>query len=112
MVSRRGRMAQSDRAKQFMPFDALKGFREALQEKERIMVPKRDLSDEQKEALNLKLCQVKKNDRIAVEYFQDGEYVRVSGPVTKLDLIRKILAVAHTEVSFGDISDIILISEQ
>lgn len=112
MASRRGKMAQSDRAKQFMPFDALKGFREALREKERIMVPKRDLSEEQKEELNLKLCQVKKNDRIVVEYFQNGEYVRARGRVTRLDIIGKILTVADTEVSFSDISDVTLISEQ
>lgn len=29
-------MSQANRAKQFMPFDALQGFREALREKERI----------------------------------------------------------------------------
>lgn len=29
-------MKRADRAKQFMPFDALKGFREALEEKERM----------------------------------------------------------------------------
>ena len=39
------RMERSNRAKQFMPFDALKGFREALEEKERILVPKRELSE-------------------------------------------------------------------
>lgn len=31
----RAKMDRADRAKQFMPFDALKGFREALEEKER-----------------------------------------------------------------------------
>lgn len=31
----RAKMDPADRAKQFMPFDALKGFREALKEKER-----------------------------------------------------------------------------
>lgn len=31
----REKMDPADRAKQFMPFDALKGFREALEEKER-----------------------------------------------------------------------------
>ena len=30
-------MDRADRAKQFMPFDALKGFREALAEKERLV---------------------------------------------------------------------------
>ena len=37
-------MDRANRAKQFMPFDALKGFREALAEKERVTVPKKELS--------------------------------------------------------------------
>ncbi len=35
MGSKRAKMTREERAKQFMPFDALKGFREALVEKER-----------------------------------------------------------------------------
>lgn len=34
MANKRVRMQQTDRAKQFMPYDALRGFREALREKE------------------------------------------------------------------------------
>ncbi len=32
----RTKMSRMNRAKQFMPFDALKGFREALREKEKV----------------------------------------------------------------------------
>lgn len=38
MANNRIKMDRADRAKQFMPFDALKGFREALEEKEHIVV--------------------------------------------------------------------------
>ena len=37
MANNRPKMDRVDRAKQFMPFDALKGFREALAEKERLV---------------------------------------------------------------------------
>ena len=37
MANNRPKMDRADRAKQFMPFDALKGFREALAEKERLV---------------------------------------------------------------------------
>lgn len=37
MANNRPKMDRADRAKQFMPFDALKGFREALAEKEKLM---------------------------------------------------------------------------
>ena len=39
-MEHRGRMNREDRAKQFMPFAALKGYPEALRKKEKIVVPK------------------------------------------------------------------------
>ena len=41
-------MANSDRAKQFASFDALKGLREALLQKEKNIVPKTELSEDKK----------------------------------------------------------------
>lgn len=43
MENKRPKMDRADRAKQFMPFDALKGFREALAEKERLVELQKDL---------------------------------------------------------------------
>ena len=42
---------RADRAKIFAPFDALKGFKEALAAQEVIIVPKVELSEDQKEVL-------------------------------------------------------------
>ena len=104
MASRRGKMERADRAKQFMPFDALKGFREALAEKERIIVPKRELSEEQKEELNLKVQQIQKSDIITVEYFQNGEYVQITGMVSKIDKISRIIEIVNTKIDFDNIA--------
>lgn len=81
MASRRMPMDRENRAKQFMPFDALKGLRAALAEKERMIVEKRELSEEQKEELDRKLKQIEKQDIITVEFFDKGEYVKVTGVV-------------------------------
>lgn len=106
MEIRRGKMDRQNRAKQFMPFDALKGFREAVAEKERIIVPKRDLSEEQKEELDRKLRQVRLKDIITVEFFQNREYVRVTGMVSRVDETSKTLVIVHHKISFEDISDL------
>ena len=45
---RRGKMSPAERAKQFMPFAALKGYEEALRQKEKIVVEKIELSEEMK----------------------------------------------------------------
>ena len=49
------KMPIEDRAKQFMPFAALKGLPEALAAKEKIAVPKTELSMEKVEEPNQKI---------------------------------------------------------
>lgn len=51
----RSKMSREDRAKQFMPFAALKGYEEALRAKEKIVVPKVELSEDIKEVPDRKL---------------------------------------------------------
>lgn len=100
------KMDRGNRAKQFMPFDALKGFREALRDKERIIVPKRELSEEQKKELDYKLHQIHKMDIVTVEYFQNGEYVQVTGVVSRIDENSRVLKIVNTKIPFDDISDL------
>lgn len=94
------------RAQQFMPFDALKGLRTALTEKERIIVEKKELSEERKEELDRKLKRIVKRDIITVEYFENGEYVRVTGMVSGLDLSGRVLKIVNQKISFDVISDL------
>ncbi len=107
VATKRGKMPREDRAKQFMPFAALKGFQEMLKEKERIVVPRMELSEEQKEELDRKLQMLEKNDIATVVYFQDGEYVKVKGMVSRIDLSSRIVKIVNTKICFDDIADIL-----
>ena len=69
----RPKMNREERAKQFMPFAALKGYPEALRKKEKVVVPRAEVSEEYAEVLNRKVKKVKKNDMITVIYFSKGE---------------------------------------
>lgn len=99
-------MDRSSRAKQFMPFDALKGFREAVAEKERIIAPKRDLPEENEEELDWKLRQIQKDNIITVKYFYDREYVQITGAVTRIDDASRTLDIANTRIAFTEIFDL------
>ena len=103
MASRRGKMDIADRAKQFMPFDALKGFREALLEKERIMIPKKECSEEHNKELDMELSQMQKEDTIVLEYFEHGEYIRMEGMISRIDKYNRKLEIANKQISFDDI---------
>lgn len=102
----RGKMNRADRAKQFMPFDALKGFREALREKEKIIVSKIDLSEETKAVLNYKLQQINRNDIVTIVYFYRDEYLKITGMVSRIDITARVLKIVNTKINFEDIYDI------
>lgn len=95
-----------NRAKQFVPFAAVKGFEEALRAKERIVVEKIELSEERKAELDFKLRQIKKNDIIKVVYFDKDEYIKVEGMVSRLDTDARVIQVVNTKIEFENIYDI------
>lgn len=103
----RPKMSREDRAKQFMPFAALKGYPEALAKKEKIVVPKVEISEEYAQMLDQKLRRVAKNDIITVVYFSDGEYLKKTGMVSRIDETARILKVVNTKILFDDIYDIL-----
>ena len=105
-MENRPRMDRAERAKQFMPFDALKGLREALREKEKIIVPKIELSDYAKSILDRKLHQAEKHDMLTVVYFEKGQYVKITGMVARMDVSARTLKIVNTKILFDDIYDI------
>lgn len=102
----RPRMSREERAKQFMPFAALKGYPDALRRMEKVVVPKMELSEEYQEDLSHRLRQIKKNDIITVVYFYKNEYLKKTGMVARIDETARILRVVNTKIPFDDIYDI------
>ncbi len=96
---------RADRASQFAPFDALKGFREALEEKERIIVPKAELSEEHKEELEKKLRLLQCGCLLTVIYHHNGQYEKITGMVSKISKTSRSLTIVHTTIFFDDIRD-------
>ena len=68
-MGQRPKMSRAERAKQFMPFAALKGYSEALRRKEKKIVPQIVLSEAQKEVLDWKLHQIRVKDIVTVIYY-------------------------------------------
>lgn len=99
----RHKMSQEERAKQFMPFAALKGHMEALCSREKIVVERCELSEEYKEELDCKLRQVRKNDIVTVVYFCKNEYLQITGMVSKIDETARVFKVVNTKISFEDL---------
>lgn len=96
-------LSREDRAKQFLPFDALKGFKEALMEKEIEYVEKVELSEEQIEEISDKLNLLEIGSIVEVVYYFNGQYFKIVGNVKKIDGIKKQIIIDETKVNFVDI---------
>lgn len=101
-----GRTIRADRAKLFIPFDALKGLRAALLERERITVPRIDISEDMAEDIDRKLHQIRLGDIITVIYYDKNEYVKITGVVSAFSETSRSLTIVTTSINFDDIRDI------
>jgi len=101
-------MDRIDRAKQFLPFDAMKGLQEALraEEAKRSRVERRELGEEDAEHISHVLGQTSRGDAVRVTYYRAGRYLAAEGEVSAFDVIRRTLTVDGQKIPFDDISDI------
>lgn len=100
-------MSRQDRAKQFAPFDALKGLHDALRLKEyqHERVLKGDISEETANEISKTLLNIESSDRVKITFFIDGyEFVdtgfaninfeertiKLGNKVIQFDWLRKI----------------------
>lgn len=104
--NRKHRMTPADRAKQFMPFAALKGYEDALRRKEKIIVEKVELSEEMKDELDRQFKQINRNDIITVVYYAEEEYLQITGMVARIDIDARYLKVVNTKIPFENIYSI------
>lgn len=97
---------KAQRAKLFLPFDALKGLQEALRQKERIVIPKKSLSIDTKEELSKTISLINKGDIVEVVYYDNDEYISTKGIVSSLDFDFKSITIVTTKIYFDDILEI------
>ena len=107
----RAPMPASRRAKQFAPFDALKGLKEAIAEKERIPTPRRILAEDALAELNQQLSQLRKGTIVTVVYYciYAQEYHQITGVVVSVDCYWNLLQVGNMAIDFSEIAEIEII---
>lgn len=98
------KMSRRDRAKQFLPFNSLRGYYDLIREKEKEVTPKRELSNDDLLELSNKLKEIKKNMMVKITYYDVDSYKTISGLVSKIDFTYKYIVIVKTKISFNDIS--------
>lgn len=97
---------KSDRAKQFMPFAALTGFYDLVEEREHIAELRRERSDEENRILNERILSLKKGMFVKIKYYLTDSYKTVEGRILQTDFIFRNLTVNKTRILFDDIYEI------
>lgn len=106
-------MSNVDRAKQFLPFDALKGLREELEMREEKMsrVPRHNLSEEQMEELSCIIAHLRKGSQITMTFYRTGHYYELNGTVADVNIIYRYILVGEEKIFFDDIYSLTIAEE-
>ena len=103
----REKMSMNNRAKQFLPFDAMKGLQEALRaaEFENESVSHHRLSEDEAKRISAVLAELRQAKTIYVKYFKDAHYYEIRGK-GKLDPYEAYLEIEDLKIPLMDIYDI------
>ena len=103
-------MPPSRRAKQFAPFDALKGLKEAIAAKEKRPEPRREITDYMKEQINITLSDLRKGQQVTVVYYgtMGQETLQITGTIMKVDPYWQTLQVNNVAIDFSEIYDVLV----
>lgn len=104
-------MTQEQRAKQSMPFDAMKGLQEALRDREEwhSRVERHDISEEEQEQNSKALCKIKNGSRVEVNYYCHFHDVVRSGTITAINIHYHFLILDDEKIFFEDIYKIVIV---
>ena len=98
--------SKEERARQFLPFNALTGYYQMILERQRVPEPKKELSEDETEALSEKLKNLQRHDLVSVTYYDKDAYITKTGLITDIDLTFQTLTVVKTKIAFQDIFDV------
>ena len=98
-------MDRGARAKQFIPFDAMKGLREALKKQEELLMKseKRELSEETAEELSRCLSELQRGDEVRVTFHRNGFTLEKLGYIQEFDPIFKYMKIDDEKIFFTDV---------
>ena len=98
--------AHADRARQFMPFAALTGYFDLIRERERVVEPFHELTEEEAAGLSRKMALVRKGMMLQVTFYDRDAYVTRTGVVSCVDDAARVLVLVKERIPFDMILDV------
>lgn len=97
------RIAPEERARQFMPFAALKGYYDLIHEAEYVPEPRRPITEEHSRTLSETAAQVKPRVLVRAVYYREGAYRTITGVVSQISCDLRLIRIVKTTISFDDL---------
>lgn len=91
------------RARQFAPFAALRGYYDLVQEKERVVEPRRPLSDTEARELEETLACLARGMLVRATFYENDAYRTIVGTVSQIDMIYHDLWIVRTRIPFDEL---------
>ena len=95
--------SKEERARQFLPFNALTGYYEMILKQQRVTEPKKELSPDEIDALSERLRELRCGERVSVTCYDTDAYITKTGTVTAVDFDFRTLTLVKTEIRFENI---------
>lgn len=93
----------ADRARQFMPFAALKGYYDLVRQEERTPQPRHQLTEEEALELSVQIRRLQTGSIARVAYYDRDAYITIHGAVARIDETFRTLRIVTTDIPFDDI---------
>ena len=103
---------KADRARQFMPFAALTGYYEVIKQREKIIEPRKELSEDEAEVLSSKLSKIQKGMLITLIYYKEDCYETLTGLVSNIDPVYRTITIVKNKIAIDDVYDIRIESDK
>ncbi len=99
---------RADRAKQFLPFDSLKGLQEEIKRREEIRsrIDKIELCEEQIEEISEVIGKLVKGMIVEVQFYYNGHYIENYDRLTEINVPYHYLVLGQCRINFSDIYSI------
>ena len=100
-------MTNKERAKQFLPFDSMKGLSEALRKREEQhqRVERHEVDEETQKKVSDILIQLEKGMKVWVSHYANHHDVESKGTVTMIDKIYRVMCIGEARIYFSNIYD-------
>ncbi len=96
----------ADRARQFMPFAALKGYHELAHSQEAIHIPRPELSEERLTELTEIMRSLNPGDDVRISFYEGGQRVTLKGALSKVDEVTHSAIIGTKRIPLASILDI------